>query len=740
MLAQMIALIAGLLTLSFLPHLPEPWILLLALLLALLLCLRKRLLPALFLLGFVWACVCAQWALDDRLSPQLDGRTLWLQGKVVGLPEQDGKVIRFQLADAYSRRATLPKRLRLSWFGGPPLAAGETWRLAVRLKRPHALVNPQSFDYELWLLAQGIGGTGTIKAGERLSAGDGIATWRQRIRQRILATPAYGREGALTALVLGDGSGLSTDDWRTLQHTGTIHLMVISGQHIGLLAGLLYGLVAGLARFGYWPAALPWLPCACLSGFAGAIAYGGLAGFEVPVQRACMMVGMLLLWRWRFRHLGVLLPLLSAMLVILLWQPLASLQPGFWLSFGAAGLLMLVFGGRLGKLNGWRSLGRAQWAMTLGLLPLLLGLGLPVSISGPLVNLFAVPLVGLVIVPLALLGTLLLPLPWLGTAVLGLAGALLELLFKSLEFAALWLPAWLPAGLPLWAWLLVAIALLLLLAPRGIPGRSLAWFLVLPLFFTKPPLPPEGRARVVMFDVGQGSSVLVQTREHALLYDAGARSPGFDIGERVVLPSLRTLGLSDLDILLISHADNDHSGGALAIHQGMTVGRVVSGQPADLPEALDAQPCTPSAWQWNQVRFSTWQWPDATESNAWSCVLMVEASGERLLLTGDINAEAERAWVRQGNDWRAQWLMAPHHGSRSSSSQLFIDAVAPHSVLIARGKHNAYGHPHPDVVRRYQQSGATLYDSVEQGAVIIQLGSLLPAQGMRKIPRFWREK
>ncbi|MFI8479074.1 DNA internalization-related competence protein ComEC/Rec2 [Pseudomonas sp. NPDC078700] len=736
----MIALIAGLLTLRFIPQLPAPWFLAVCLLCAWLLVLRQRLLLALFLLGFVWACVCAQWALDDRLNPALDGHTLWLQGDVVGLPEQDGKVVRFQLANAVSRRATLPRLLRLSWFGGPPLAAGETWRMAVRLKRPHALVNPQSFDYEVWLLAQGIGGTGTIKAGERIRAGEGVATWRQRLRQRILASPAYGREGAIVALVLGDGSGMSREDWRTLQHTGTVHLMVISGQHIGLLAALLYGLVAALARRGYWPRALPWLPCACLLSFTGAVTYGALAGFDIPVQRACVMVGFMLLWRWRFRHIGLLMPLLSAMLLILVWQPLASLQPGFWLSFGAAGLLMLVFGGRLGRLSGWRSLTRVQWAMTLGLLPLLLGLGLPVSMSGPVINLFAVPLVGLVIVPLALLGTVLLPIPWLGATLLSVAGGLLELLFRSLTFAATALPAWLPSGLPLWAWLLLAIALLLLLLPRGIPGRSLAWLLVLPALFTERPRPPEGRAQVIMFDVGQGSSIVVQTREHALLYDTGARSPGFDIGERVVLPSLRTLGLDRLDRLLISHADNDHSGGALAIQQGISVGQVISGQSAQLPLSLDAEPCVSASWQWDQVRFRTWQWQQATQSNASSCVLMVEAAGERLLLTGDIDAAAEQALVRSGLEVQAQWLLAPHHGSRSSSSQLFVDAVAAHSVLIGRGKHNAYGHPHPTVVQRYQLSGARLYDTVEQGAVMIELGSFVPAQGMRKIPRFWREK
>lgn len=740
MLKPMIALIAGLLTLRFMPALPSVPILLLCVTVALFLLLRRWYVLALFLLGFSWACVFAQWALDDRLATHLDGRTLWVQGQVIGLPERGDGVVRFQLAGAQSSRAKLPKVLRLAWFNGPEVLAGETWRMAVRLKRAHALVNPQSFDYEVWLLAQGIGATGTVKVGERVAPGQGVATWRERIRQRIIATPAFAREGAIAALVLGDGSAMSQADWRTLQHTGTIHLMVISGQHIGLLAALLYGLISGLARLGCWPRFLPWLPCACLLAFIGALTYGALAGFEVPVQRACVMVGLVLLWRWRFRHLAVLLPMLVALTLVLLWQPLASLQPGFWLSFGAAGLLILIFSSRLGAWTWLRSLGRAQWAMALGLLPLLLGLGLPVSVSGPLVNLFAVPLVGLVIVPLSLLGTLLLPVPLLGANLLWVAGGLLEGLFVALGYVAQWLPAWLPTGLPMGAWLSVALGMFLLLLPPGIAGRNLGWLLLLPLLFTPVSRPAVGRAEVVMLDVGQGLSVLVRTAEHALLYDAGSRSPGFDLGERVVLPSIRALGVSRLDMLMLSHADNDHSGGAAAIISGVAVARVISGEPERLPRAMQAQPCSHASWQWDQVNFSRWQWHEAGKANQRSCVLIIEAAGERLILTGDIDAVAEEALLGSGLELRAQWLLAPHHGSRSSSTQRFVEAVAPQAVLIARGKHNTYGHPHPTVVERYRANGALLYDSVEQGAVTIELGSFNPAQGMRTIPRFWREK
>ena len=737
----MLALVAGLLVLRFLPALPPVWLLCLLPLVGLMLLPFRSYPAAFFLFGFSWACLSAQWALDDRLAPELDGRTLWLQGRVTGLPEVREGVVRFQLVAAESRRAELPARLRLSWYGGPELRAGETWRLAVRLKRPHGLVNPQSFDYEAWLLAQRIGAIGTVKSGRRVQAANGPGAWRDALRQRLLGSEAHGREGALAALVLGDDSGLSLADWRVLQDTGTVHLLVISGQHIALMAGLLYGLVAGLARWGCWPRSWPWLPWACALAFAGALGYGLLAGFEVPVRRACVMVGLVLLWRWRFRHLGAWLPVLLALAAVLLLEPLASLQPGFWLSFGAVALLILIFAGRLGAWPWWHTLGRAQWALAVGLLPLLLALGLPVSVSAPLANLFAVPWVGLAVVPPALLGTLLLPLPWLGEGLLWLAGGSLELLFRLLALIADWRPAWLPSALPLWAWLSVALGALLLLLPAGVPLRSLGWVMLLPLLYTPVQRPAPGQAEVWMLDVGQGLAVLLRTREHALLYDAGPRFGDFDMGERVVLPSLRALDVRQLDLLLISHADNDHAGGAGAIARGMAVKRVLSGEAAALPPALQAEDCASGrSWLWDEVRFTVWRWAHATDGNQASCVLLVEAAGERLLLTGDIDSHAERALLDGGLELRADWLLAPHHGSRSSSSAAFLRAVAPRAALISRGRHNAFGHPHPSVLARYQALPARLYDSVEHGAVRVHLGSFAPGQGLREQWRFWREK
>lgn len=737
----MFALAGGLACLTVLPVLPSPLTIVLLLIIGLLLLPSRAYALGLFLLGVCWASHSAQSALDQRLPAELDGQTLWLEGRVVGLPEQREGVVRFQLEDATSRRHALPPRMRLAWYDGPPLQAGERWRLAVRLKRPKGLVNPQGFDYEAWLLAQRIGATGTVKQGERRIAADGFAAWRDGLRQRVLAVDAHGRSGAVAALVLGDDSGLTVADWRVLQDTGTVHLLVISGQHVALFAAVLYGLVVGLVRLGLWPRRLPWLPCACAAAFMGALGYGLLAGFEVPVRRACVMIAVVLVWRLRFRHLGVWTPLLLAWIAVLLVEPLAVLQAGFWLSFGAVAVLALVFSGRLGGWSWWVVWWRAQWTLAIGLLPLFLALGLPISASGPLANLFAVPWVSFLVVPLALLGTLLLPVPWLGEALLSLAGLLVGWLFDALTMLAGALPAWLPMALPGWAWLLVSIGALLVLMPSAVPMRALGLLLFLPLLFPPSTAPLAGQADVWQLDVGQGLAVLVRTREHALLYDAGPRYGDFDLGERVVLPSLRTLGVSRLDVMLLSHADNDHAGGAVAVSQRLPVLRVLSGEAAALPAELQAQACVDGAsWTWDEVRFTTLRWSAAGEGNPASCVLRVEAQGETLLLTGDIDAAAERALLDSGHVLRADWLQVPHHGSRSSSSTAFIDAVAPRAALLSRGQNNPFGHPHPAVMARYQSRDIEVYDSALIGALHVRLGAQEAARGWREQARFWREK
>ncbi|QLF93039.1 DNA internalization-related competence protein ComEC/Rec2 [Pseudomonas sp. ABC1] len=733
------ALLAGLLTLRFLPVLPGAlWLVGFGLLALGALCLPPFRLPALYALGLCWACASAQRALDDRLPDTHDGRTFWLEGRVVGLPEHQQGVVRFILEDVQSRHDGLPGRLRLAWHGGPAVRAGERWRVAARLKRPHGMVNPQSFDYEAWLLARRIGATGTIKAGRLLDEPMAVSAFRDRLRNRLLQVDAAGRAGALAALVVGDGSGLSTADWRVLQDTGTVHLMVISGQHVSLLAGWLYASVALLARWGLWPWRGPWWYGASALALAGALGYGWLAGFEVPVQRACAMVAAVLAWRLAFRHLGAWLPLALALLLVLLMEPLASLQAGFWLSFASVALLVLAFAGRVGRWRWWQVLWRAQWIMALGLLPMMLALGLPVSLSGPLANMLAVPWVGAV-VPVALLGSLALPVPWLGETLLWIAGWALALLMDVLAFLASWQDVWIAPALSLRSLGCVTLGCLLLVSPSGVPGRALGVPLLLPLFFSGPEPPEPGQAEVWMFDVGQGSSMLVRTRHHALLYDAGARQGDFDLGERVVFPSMRHLGVSRLDALLLSHGDNDHAGGAGAIVRSMPVAEVISGEPQRISAELQARPCgSGRRWSWDGVDFSLWQWARAGNGNQASCVLSVEAGGERILLTGDIDSAAERAWLASSMAVPLDWLVLPHHGSRSSSSMALLAATSPSAVLISRSRHNAFGHPHPTVLARVRHIGAQVYDSAEQGAVRIRLGRFEAAWVARSQRRFWR--
>ncbi|OLS62161.1 DNA internalization-related competence protein ComEC/Rec2 [Pseudomonas putida] len=733
MRTRMLALLSGLLCPVFLPVLPSVGALVIFAVLGFL-CLWRRVFPlAFFLFGLCWASLSAQSALDDRLARELDGRTLWIEGRVVGLPEQDGGRVRFELQDPRSRRAELPQRVRLTWQDGPPVNSGEHWRLAVNLKRAQGLLNPHALDSEAALLARGIGALGSVKDGELLVPASGA--WRDGIRQRLLATDAQGREAALAALVLGDGAGLAREDWNVLQATGTVHLLVISGQHIGLLAGLVYGLVVMLFRLGWWPRRQPWLPWACGLAFAAALGYGLLAGFQVPVQRACIMLAVVLLWRLRFRHLGVAWPVLIAANGVLLFEPLAALLPGFWLSFAAVAVLVMVLSGRLGAWPIWLAWGRVQWFIAIGLLPVLLVLGLPVSLGAPLANLFAVPWLSILVLPLALAGTVLLPLPVVGEGLLWLAGGLLGWLFDLLGGMAAWRPAWIPPALPLWSWLLVCIGAVLLLLPAGLPMRVLGWPLLLLAGFSPREALPPGQVDVWQLDVGQGQAFFLRTRGHALLYDAGPVRGEVDLGERVVLPSLLKLGVGQLDLMLISHAHADHAGGALAVQRGLRVRRVIAGEPG---EAED--PCASGeAWEWDDVRFSLWQWADADDSNQHSCVLKVEASGETLLLAGDIDRFAEDAWLQGPQAGPVDWLQAPHHGSRTSSSARFLDVLRPRGVFISRGRHNGFGHPSPLVMARYAARQIATYDTALLGAVHLRLGSSSVPRGLREQRRFWRE-
>lgn len=745
MRGYLLALSGGILALRWFPALPHGWLLLLLVLAAPALWRWQRLrLLSVFILGLCWACWQAALVLDDRLAERWDGQTLWLEGVVADLPQwsessRGQQVVRFELVGASSRRTDLPQRIRLSWYEPPPVRAGERWRLAVALKRPAGLLNPGGFDYQQWLTARRIGATGSVKAGQRLQPAGGFVAWRESLRDQLYALlPERASSAAVVALVLGDGAAIGREQWQLLRDSGTVHLFVISGQHISLLAGLAYGLVAWLNRLLLWPQRLPWLPAACAMAWVSALLYGALAGFNVPVQRALIMVTMVLAWRLRHLPLASMTPWLLALATVLLYDPLVVLQPGLWLSYAAVAVLILVFAWRIGRWRWWQVLWRSQLAAALGLLPFLLALGLPVSLLGPLANALAVPFVSLLVLPLALVGALLLPLPALAQPLLWLASCGLDWLWRLLAVLVQQLPAWQAPAMPLWVLLLSALAVLLLLLPAVLRPWWLVLLLLLPLL---QPLPRNqvtpGRAQVWLLDVGQGQAMVVRTAQHLLLYDTGPALGSMDAGEMVVVPFLRHHGAGRIDRMILSHADNDHAGGAAAVLEQFEVRELVAGEP-QRHQQWPVQPCAQQHWQWDGVQFWQWQWAAAQNGNDASCVLLVQAGGETLLATGDLGVAGEMALLAQMPQLRADWLVAGHHGSRTSTAEAFLQQLQPGAVLVSRGRYNHYGHPHPLVLERIERSGARLYDTAVTHAVKIELGSHAEPWLMVNRHAFWR--
>ena len=606
------------------------------------------------------------------------------------------------------------RRLRLNWHTPPELRAGEVWRVAAEVRVPWGYQNPGGFDYERWLLANGLNGTGYIRSGRRLGETEPALLLRVQAEIAKWVEP-YRNRGHLLALATGNADWLTDVDWQLLRRTGTVHLLVVSGLHVGLVAVI--GLAVGLAIARSLPWSLPWVPGGTLAaGFALAAvaAFVWLSGAGVPAVRAGVMCAFGILafaagravapWRW----------LALAAVTVICIDPLALLSNGFWLSFGAVCLLLGGLAGRAPR-HGWLSgLLRAQAIMMFGMTPLVaLTNGEAAPVAG-LANLYAVPWVSLVVVPLVLLS--------LVTSVLAPPLALLcwsatDAALSSLLGYLHWLdwPGTSPLPLSLHQGLACLLALACLLCAS--PGRAMLACLPLYLlgFAAIAERPPFGEVRVVALDVGQGSAVLIDTNRHRLLFDAGARFPsGFNLGEAVVLPAIAATGARTLDRMIVSHGDIDHAGGAQAVLDGVRVESLI----ADLP-GLAGDACQRGDnWTWDGVHFAILHPRRASglQGNNASCVLDVTAAGGRLLVTGDIEREAERLLVAAGLE-PVELLFAPHHGSNTSSSHRFIEALRPRLVVAMAGFGNRYGHPHAAVVARYRKLDAELWITGRDGAL-----------------------
>ncbi len=688
-------------------------------------------------LGFACGCALA-WQqcavrLEQRLDPALEGVSLALAGHVASVPQSVGDGLRFRLAT--DPKPGVPPLVELTWYAPEwrPLAA-ERLEVEVRLRRPRGFANPGGSAYEGRLLREGLGATGYVRSATRLGrrlrdaarfpvlvARDATAA---AIRDALGERPAA---GIVAGLSVGLQDALSPAQWRELARSGTSHLMAISGMHIGMFALVAGWSVARLQRLRQRRGALGTArDAAVVAGSFAAFAYSSLAGWSVPTQRTAIMIAIVALALRSRRRVGPADALAAGAIAVLALEPLAPLSVGFWLSFGAVAAILLVTSGQLARPGVARGYAQSQWAVTAGLVPVLVGSFGTVSLVSVGVNFLAIPLYTLLVVPAVLLATALLAVaPAPGTAALEGVASLIEFTWPLIAVPSSWSWAtWGVAGLGPFGWAALVAGAAAALAPLPAPGRVAGLLLAIAACGWRAPAPEWGAVRFAMLDVGQGLAAVVETRNHVLVYDAGpAFRSGSDTGALVVEPFLRHRGLRRVDALVVSHDDLDHAGGVASLARSMPVRRrFTNGHGLDAPG--DVERCRRGGgWRWDGVDFE-WLHPGPellSGDNDRSCVLRVRVGPHVLLLTGDIEREAEAEILRQGGLGRVDVLTVPHHGSRTSSTYDFVAATRPRWALVPSGHRNRWGFPKPDVVERWEAAGAEVIVGSASGAIDFEL-------------------
>lgn len=754
-----VALLAGAVVVQTLPRLPPAWVsLTLAGLALLLLFIRATCrAPVWFVLGFAWTLVCAGSALHERLPADLHGRDFEVIGTIRGLPSVEKRNTRFEFdiesATLNGEKVALSGTSRLNWYDDAPvLAPCSRLQLRLRLRPPRGLVNPGGYDGERGAVQRGVVAVGYVRDGAdnlQLGPAQGICIdgWRQAIASSI-AQRFAGRDsaGLLRALAVGDQHGIAEADWQVLRATGIGHLIAISGLHVGMFAA--FGALLARGLWKVWPRMTLRIPGPLLeapAAMACAFGYGLLAGMGVPTIRTLLMIAIALLARYARRASSVAQALALAATVIVIWDPLAVLSAGFWLSFVGVAVLLSIIRPAGEARAWWREMPRLQLVLSLALLPMTVWFFGQGSLIGPVANLIAVPWVSFLVVPLTVAGSLLIvDLPILGGPLLDLADVLLRAIWSLMQ----WLAA-LPsaqvyvAAAPSWAFVLSLIGIAWCLLPRGVPARGLGLALLIPLLIPVRTILAQGEFDVWMFDVGQGLSVFVRTGEHTLLYDAGPRYPsGFDIGDAVVIPSLHAFGVDRLDRMIISHGDSDHAGGAGAVHLAYPEAVIESGEPDRL--AIAANACVEGeSWSWDGVDFRVVSAVAGlnAKSNDRSCVVLVSGSFGSLLLTGDATTQVEPAVASAiGEAGRPLAMTVPHHGSKTASSAAFLDAIDPQLALVSAGYRNQFGHPHADVVARFAERSISLWNTADSGYLHLRFAATMvgPERGREVRQAWWR--
>ena len=715
--------------------------------------------------------------LQSAINPLLEGADIEVVGVVTAMPQrlETGLRFRFDVDAAHlnDKPVALPPRLLLSWYrrsfndgnassdDGTSLdlesaavqpKAGERWQFTVRLKAPHGNANPHGFDYELWMWEQGAGASGYVRENKKQTPPKllGRVNWnlaysmeraRQAIRDKVFQRLGDPNDktasGVLAALITGDQNAIERSDWDIFRATGVAHLMSISGLHITMFAWLAALLIGKL-----WRRSVGWTPRLCLAlpavhagligGLVLASLYAWFSGWGVPAQRTIWMLATMTLLRLSGLRWPWSVTWLLAAVVVLTLDPWAMLSAGFWLSFVAVAVLFASDSGE--PKNKWWGMLREQWIITLALAPLTLLLFQQVSLVGLLANAVAIPLITLVVTPLAMLGVAFSPLWDVAALAIGWLGVALKWM-ASLPYAVYTAPA--P---PLALSIVAVLGGVLLVLPFTFKKRLIsiggAFALILPALLWQPTRPAIGQFEMLAIDIGQGNAVLIKTATHSLLFDAGPRfSRESDAGHRTIVPLLRALG-EKLDVLMLSHRDSDHTGGAKAVLTMQPQAKIITSviRPAELaalglPE--DVTPCyAGQTWAWDGVHFdvlhpakSDLDTDKSPKPNAIACVLKITNSDavnpKSALLTADIEAPQEHSLLGLQQGLLASTvLLVPHHGSKTSSSEAFLDAVQPKMALVQAGYRNRFQHPRPDVMARYDERKITMYLSPSCGAAI----------------------
>jgi len=711
--------------------------------------------------GTSWASIHAGAQLAHSLPDAYEGADLLLEGDVVSLPIKSNLRYRFDFRTKIENKSYL---LRLNRYtrGKKQFQllpkAGERWRLRIKLKKPNGYANPGGFDYERSLFRQGINASGYVRSGEvnerletasqNAQASPVLLIRSQLARQIKAVINRQPHHGLIRALSLGDRRDISAEEWQVLSRTGTNHLIAISGLHIGLVAGLIFFCVRFLLGFipklvSQFPAQVP----AAYVAMSGALFYALLAGFTIPTQRALIMIVIVMLGvvlRRKFVPSNILA---LALLLVVIYDPLSVLDIGFWLSFSAVAIIAYAVSGRIKSSNKLWQWSQVQIVIALGMLPLMLLLFQRVSIIAPIANSLAVPWISFITVPLSLSGSALVELfPLAGEFLLFAAVKSMQALWWLLEWLSqLSFAVWQGHVPQTWTLIPAIIGALWLLLPRGMPARWLGIIWILPMFLLPRQGPEAGQLSVTLLDVGQGLAVLVRTQNHVLLYDAGpSYSANFDTGRVVILPYLSEFGISKIDRMIISHGDNDHRGGANSVLAGTDVDKIMTGAMPVRWTHANAESCLQGQrWQWDGVEFLVLnpQTKTVKKRNNRSCVLQIRLGDQSVLLTGDIEKAVERQLTkRYGQQLQSNVLIAPHHGSKTSSSLKFLQVVQPEVALIANGYRNRYRFPHQQVVSRYQQLGIGIHETAREGAlsVFIQDGQPIEVQSWRHShQRYW---